>query len=267
MFVPAGSWHDPGMIAISADTPALARDLQQMTGLPLMSEAGSASYLLHAASTRIELRSLQAPRTAPLYVDFVEGANRHRRLYGGGKGQAIARAVGLKKLRKPHIADLTAGLGRDAFVLAALGCDVTLVERSPVVHVLLQDGLDRALQSDDASVREIVSRMQLFQGDSLEWLASQEEWFDVITLDPMFPERRKSALVRKEMRFFHDLIGSDSDTAALLDLARSHCKHRVVVKRPARAAALGGHEPSFSIAGKSTRFDIYLAATQQSGEQ
>lgn len=252
------------MIAISADNPDLARDLQQLTGLPLLSDVGSASYLLHAGSHRIEMRSLEEPRTEPLYVDFVGGENRHRRLYGGGKGQAIARAVGLKKLRSPRVADLTAGLGRDAFVLAALGCDVTLVERSPVVHVLLQDGLNRALGSDDVSVREIVSRMHLVHADSLEWLDAQEERFDVITLDPMFPERRKSALVRKEMRFFHDLVGSDSDATGLLDLARSRCRHRVVVKRPARAGFLGDRKPAFSIAGKSTRFDIYLAAMQQS---
>ncbi|MDX1344828.1 MAG: class I SAM-dependent methyltransferase [Sedimenticolaceae bacterium] len=255
------------MIAISADNSSLARDLQQLTGLPLLSEIESASYLLHAGSERIEIRSLQEPSTAPLYVDFVEGENRHRRLYGGGRGQAIARAVGLKKLRKPRIADLTAGLGRDAFVLASLGCDVTLVERSPVIHLLLQDGLHRALQSDDDAVREIVSRMHLVHADSLQWLDSQEESFDVILLDPMFPERRKSALVRKEMRFFHDLVGSDSDTAGLLELARSRCKHRVVVKRPARATFLGGHKPSFSITGKSTRFDIYLAAMQQPVER
>ncbi len=255
------------MIAISAENPALARDLQQLTGLPLLSDVQSAIYLLHAGSTRIEIRSLQEPRTAPLYVDFVEGENRHRRLYGGGKGQAIARAVGLKKLRNPRVADLTAGLGRDAFVLAALGCDVTLVERSPVIHLLLQDGLNRALQSDDANVREIVARMHLVHADSREWIGTQEESFDVIMLDPMFPGRRKSALVRKEMRFFHDIVGSDSDAAGLVDLACTRCRHRVVVKRPARATFLGGHKPSFSIAGKSTRFDIYLAAMQQPVER
>ena len=255
------------MIAISADNPALARNLQKLTGLPLLSEVESASYLLHAGSERIEIRSLQEPRTEPLYVDFVAGANRHRRLYGGGRGQAIARAVGLKKLRKPRIADLTAGLGRDAFVLASLGCHMTLVERSAVVHVLLQDGLHHALQSDDDNVREIVSRMHLVHADSLEWLDSLEERFDVIMLDPMFPERRKSALARKEMRFFHDLVGSDSDAAGLLALALARCKHRVVVKRPARAAFLGDQNPSFSIAGKSTRFDIYLAAMQQPVER
>ena len=157
---------------------------------------------------------------------------------------------------------MTAGLGRDAFVLASLGCAVTLVERSPVVHALLHDGLERARCCDDAAVREIVSRMRLVHADSREWLALQGRAFDVIYLDPMFPERRKSALVRKEMRIFQELVGEDQDAAALLEPTRAHCRSRVVVKRPSRAPFLGGCSPSWSVNGKSTRFDIYLAATQ-----
>ena len=255
------------MIAITADNPGLARELQQQTGLPLMATDITADYLLHAGESRVELRSLMEPGAGPLYVDFVEGANRHRRLYGGGKGQAIARAAGLGKLRAPIVADLTAGLGRDAFVLASLGCDVTLVERSAIVHALLRDGLERARNAGDATVRQIAARMHLFHADSMEWLASREVSFDVITLDPMFPGRSKSALVRKEMRFFHGLVGSDEDADTVLDLARTRCRHRVVVKRPAKAAALGDRRPAFSIDGKSTRFDVYLAAPQHAVER
>ena len=255
------------MIAITADNPGLARELQQQTGLPLMARDIDADYLLHAGESRVELRSLTQPGAGALYVDFIEGANRHRRLYGGGKGQAIARAAGLGKLRAPRVADLTAGLGRDAFVLATLGCHMTLVERSVIVHALLRDGLERARNSDDATVRQIAARMQLFHADSMEWLASREVSFDVITLDPMFPGRSKSALVRKEMRFFHGLVGGDEDADALLDLARTRCRHRVVVKRPAKAAPLGDGKPAFSIDGKSTRFDVYLAAPQHAAER
>ena len=260
--VAPASWQNYRMIAITADNPGLARELAQQTGLPLMATDITADYLLHAGESRVELRSLTEPGAGPLYVDFVGGANRHRRLYGGGKGQAIARAAGLRKLRAPRVADLTAGLGRDAFVLASLGCDVTLVERSAIVHALLRDGLDRARNSDDATVRQIAARMHLFHADSMEWLAGHDASFDVITLDPMFPGRSKSALVRKEMRFFHGLVGRDKDADALLDLARTRCQHRVVVKRPAKAAALGDSRPAFSIDGKSTRFDVYLAAPQ-----
>ena len=134
------------MIALSADTPELAARLQQQTGLPMAADVGQADYLLYAKAGRVELRSCKEPAMQPLFVDFVEGASRHRRLHGGGRGQAIAKAVGLGKLRTPAVADLTAGLGRDAFVLATLGCSVTLVERSPVVHALLCDGLNGEFQ-------------------------------------------------------------------------------------------------------------------------
>ena len=99
-------------------------------------------------------------------MDFVEGAVAHRRKFGGGRGQSIAKAVGLKSGAMPTVVDATAGLGRDAFVLASLGCKVTLIERSPVVAALLQDGLARAAQ--DPEIGPWVSeRMHLLQG--LRW--------------------------------------------------------------------------------------------------
>lgn len=250
------------MIAITADTPELAKRLQQQTGLPMQCDAPDADYHLHAGQSRLELRSCRDPATTPLFVDFVEGASRHRRLYGGGKGQAIARAVGLKKLGKPDVADLTAGLGRDAFVLASLGCRVIMVERSPVVHALLRDGLKRALACDDASVSEIASRMSLVHADGLDWLAGQGDAIDVVYLDPMFPERRKSAKVKKAMRFFHDIVGDDRDADSLLEPARLASRRRVVVKRPAKAPYLCDRQPAWSVDGKSTRFDLYIAASQ-----
>jgi 16S rRNA (guanine1516-N2)-methyltransferase len=246
------------MIAITAESPDQALQLQQTTGLPLLSEVAGAEYLLNQTEERIELRSNIDPSLKPVYVDFIKGKNRHRRIYGGGKGQDIAKAVGLKKLKNPTVADLTAGLGRDAFVLASLGCDVTLVERSPVVHALLQDALRRAHNCGDEEILTIVASMHLVRADALEWLAVKGGGFDVIYLDPMFPERTKSALVKKEMRFFHDIVGEDMDADLLLDPARAHCRHRVVVKRPAGAPSLDGQSPAYFVGGKSTRFDVYL---------
>jgi 16S rRNA (guanine1516-N2)-methyltransferase len=97
-----------------------------------------------------------------ILVDFVTGANHHRRLHGGGRGQSVAKAIGLKAGNIiPTVLDCTAGLARDAFVLASLGCNMQLCERSPLVHLLLQDGLMRAGASDDLKLREIIERMQL----------------------------------------------------------------------------------------------------------
>ena len=154
--------------------------------------------------------------------------------------------------------DATGGLGRDAFVLASLGCTVTVVERSPVVAALLKDGLKRA--EADQEVSAIARRIKLVQGDSqalLPLFSKQEESIDVVYLDPMFPHREKSALVKKEMRLFQSLLGADADANELLQPALGLAKYRVVVKRPKGAPDLGLRTPSYRLEGKACRYDVY----------
>lgn len=224
-------------------------------------------YQLVQTPTRLELHDTQDSKIGPVYVDFVEGKAQHRRKFGGGKGQDIAKAIGLHKFRNPYVIDATAGLGRESFVLATLGCTVTLLERSPIVHALLQDGLKHAQESGDSEIQTIAARMTLHHASAHEWLPtlSDNSLPDVIYLDPMFPERQKSALVQKEMRFFHEVVGEDPDSAELLDIACQSAKHRVVVKRPRHAPELAGCKPAFVIHGKAVRYDVYLgkATTQE----
>lgn len=223
----------------------------------LVGKDADADYFLDITSDCVQLRSAHEPGMHPLYVDFVEGAANHRRLYGGGKGQLIARAVGVQGKRKPSVIDATAGLGQDAFVLATLGCNVTLIERNAVVHALLQDGLRRAREAAD--VADIITHMQLADGNATQ-LLPQLPPADIIYLDPMFPERQKSALVKKAMRFFHDIVGEDEDAANLLPLARQYARHRVVVKRPLHAPFLADATATYQLKGKAMRYDIYVNA-------
>lgn len=207
---------------------------------------------------QLVLRSTELVKQGDILVDFASGAATYRRKFGGGKSEAIAKAVGLSKKAGLTVIDATAGLGRDALVLASLGAHVTLVERNPAVAMLLWDGLRRAQL--DAEVSDwLPERMQLvFQSaaDALTTLPSP----DVVYLDPMFPAREKSAAVKKEMRAFHDLVGADTDADALLALAYRLASKRVVVKRPGYAEYLAGQKPSMSIEGKNNRFDVYVKA-------
>lgn len=223
-----------------------------------ISAADPDQYQLFLTCHHLELRSPEALRFKPLYVEFLEGKAAHRLRFGGGRGQSIARACGLKGGFTPTILDLTAGLGRDAFVLASLGCTVTMVERNPVIAALLEDGIARAEQDSDigAWVKE---RLRLVHTSAKDYLSRTQEEFDVIYLDPMFPDRNKSASVKKEMQVFHDIVGSDSDSAKLLGMAMRHAGRRVVVKRPRLAPTIDGQKPPASIEGKSTRFDLYPA--------
>ncbi len=187
-------------------------------------------------------------------VDFASGAVDHRRKFGGGAGQMIAKAVGIKRSRPLTVLDATAGLGRDAFVIASLGCFVLLQERQAVVAALLSDGLERAKQSADTELAKIAERMTLCSTDSTCIMPKA----DVIYLDPMFPERTKSASVKKEMSLFHDIVGGDEDADNLLKIACEKATYRVAVKRPRKAPFLAGQAPSFQLEGKTSRYDVYV---------
>jgi 16S rRNA (guanine1516-N2)-methyltransferase len=224
----------------------------------------SGSFLLCMTEQGLVLQATGKKAPGPIMVDFVHGANAHRRQFGGGKGQMIAKAIGLKGTYKPHVLDVTAGLGQDGFVLATLGCQVTLVERSPVVYPLLADGLSRAQLVIDGELLDVVNRLQVKHSHSIDYLHRLEEPVDVIYLDPMFPERKSKAEVNKSMKAFHALVGEDNDAGELLLAALNKATYRVVVKRPRKAPTISEQypeldlpKPSLVFEGKSTRFDVY----------
>ena len=216
----------------------------------------NALMALVMTSTHLELRKRDEPKLGGIFVDFVSGAMAHRRRFGGGRGEAVAKAVGVKGDYLPDVVDATAGLGRDAFVLAAVGCRVRMLERHPVVAALLEDGLQRGYQDAEIGgwLRE---RLTLLHVSSLTALNDITPQPDVVYLDPMYPHRQKSALVKKEMRVFQSLVGADEDADALLEPARRLAKKRIVVKRPDYAPPLAGVATQSAVATKSHRFDIY----------
>ncbi|WP_372034853.1 class I SAM-dependent methyltransferase [Shewanella sp. 10N.286.45.A1] len=229
--------------------------------------SNDAEFELRFEHNTLSLYKRDEPKLDGISVDFVSGAVAHRRKFGGGRGQSIAKAVGLKQGITPTVVDGTAGLGRDAFVLASLGCKVIMVERHPVVAALLEDGLRRAYE--DSEIGDwMQQRMSLFHGSSIDALAdaaaASGAEIDVVYLDPMYPHREKSALVKKEMRVFQTLVGADLDADGLLKPARALATKRVVVKRPDYAEDLDGVKPSMVLAQKKNRFDVYVKAAMTS---
>lgn len=254
-------------IQLICEQPSRAEELALLAQRWGLIVSQDSDFALVLTEQRLELRKLDEPKLGGIYVDLVGGAVAHRRKFGGGKGQAIAKAAGLNKGVTPTIVDGTAGLGRDAFVLASLGCKVHMVERNPVVAALLDDGLARAKQ--DPEIGEWVSeRMSLVHASSLDALneLAQGSRFikpDVVYLDPMYPHpehKKKSALVKKEMRVFQSLVGADNDADGLLAPALALAAKRVVVKRPDYAPWLDEQKPSMVIETKKNRFDVYVNA-------
>lgn len=215
-------------------------------------------FLLQFTHDRLQLLQPGDNVPGPIWVDFVAGKAAYRRQQGEGCRSPLARAVGFKADFIPTVIDGTAGLGQDALVLATLGCQVTLVEQSPIIHALLEDGLRRGKESPQTA--DIIQRMSLAGADTITYLQQLPDAArpDAIYLDPMYPHRGKKALSKKEMQTFQKLLGPDQQGTALLQIARETARRRVAVKRPRKAPFLGDQAPSFQISGVKTRYDVYL---------
>lgn len=249
-----------GVAPESREQSEAAAELANRLALPLRQPGDESSpLLLVVTASRLELRQTGPLASGPTYVDFLEGKADFRRRYGSSRDEGVVRAVASKRNRTPTVLDATGGLGRDGFVLAAHGCRVTLVERQPVINALLADGLARAAR--DEKVGPIIrERLRLLGGDSRTVMRElpEAERPEVVYLDPMYPHRDTTALVKKEMVALRMLAGPDQDSAELLAAARACATRRVVVKRPAGAEPLAGLPPDLVQTSGSHRFDIYL---------
>ena len=191
--------------------------------------------------------------------DFSEMLPRLR--YNNLTHELLVKAAKLKDMdrgtgRYPVILDATAGMGQDSLLLAAAGFEVEMYEQNPVIAALLADCLKRAGQ--DPNLEKIVCRMHLHERDSIEALRNLKESPDVIYLDPMFPERQKSALVKKKFQLLHLLEMPCRDEETLFRAAVNARPFKLVVKRPLKGPRLAGITPGYSLTGKAIRYDCFV---------
>ena len=170
--------------------------------------------------------------------------------------ELLVRAARVRGVASPAVIDATAGLGEDSLLLAAAGFSVTMFEKDPVIASLLRDALERA--SNEPQLTKVVSRMRLVEGDSVVGLRELGFAPDVVFLDPMFPERTKSAAVKKKFQLLHLLERPCDNERELLEAALAARPRKVVVKRPPKGPALAGARPSHSLAGKAVRYDVIV---------
>jgi len=162
----------------------------------------------------------------------------------------------MKGGKNPTVVDATAGLGGDAFLLASLGAAVTMIERSPDMHRLLEEGLANA-RAAGGDIADVTRRMTLLYGDGRDLLPGLSP--EVVLVDPMHPPRKKSALVKSEMRLIREIVGENDDAVELMMVALATAGNRVVLKWPRRAEPMGGIGiPSHRITGKTTRYDVFM---------
>lgn len=238
------------VVATSPSTRATARELAARLGVPVAARAGSpaGAVVLEVGEDGLALRLAGGP-VVRARTDLLTGPR-------SGGADPLYRAV---LAGATDVIDATAGLGADAFHLAARGVTVTMVERSAVVAALLDDALVRAAAGAyGASARDSARNLTLVMGDARAVLPSVRA--GVVLLDPMFPTSAKSATPKKGMRLFRELLHDSpglEEQEALLRAARMCATRRVVVKRSLRAAQLADVVPSGSLAGRTVRFDLY----------
>ena len=178
----------------------------------------------------------------------------HRVTNGRLQHEMLAKAVKTDQENLKAV-DATAGMGEDSLLLAACGYQVTLYEQNPVIAILLKDALRRAKKN--TVLKDIVSRMQLVEGDSIEHLNKRLDPVDVIYLDPMFPGRQKSGLINKKLQLIQKLEPPCSEETALFDAAMAAQPSKIIVKRPLKSPYLDERVPSYSLKGKAIRYDCY----------
>lgn len=172
----------------------------------------------------------------------------------------LVKAGRIKNMTSPVALDATAGLGEDSLLLAAAGFRVHLFEYNPVIAALLQDSMERGMEIPE--LQESILRMTLHIADSIQALRNPEEAIgevpDLVLLDPMFPERQKSALVKKKFQLLQQLESPCMEEEELLHAALESGTGKILIKRPHKGPHLAGRKPSYSIAGKAIRYDCIV---------
>lgn len=226
--------------------------LAERFGIRIASAETPDRWQLVPSANRIELRAPQQLGGSSLRLDPQSG-QLGQRLRTSRPNDPLPRACGLHRRTSPtSLLDATAGLGRDAMVLADLGVHVVATERIPALAFLLADTAQHVRWRGSLTV---------VAGSAESWLGTCDPTArpHVVYLDPMFSDPGK-AQVKKEMQICRLLAGPPEDPKPLFELARAVARERVVVKRH------HGEEPiaegrSFQVDGERIRFDVYLTAS------
>ncbi len=257
--------------ALFLDARVVPPDEVVALGLPLLPVGEPQNGLvLVCDENRLRLELREGKRRTRLVIDFSSGALQYRAKLHLARSEMLVRACAVPNAMPNdggtpwRIVDATAGLGRDAFLLGMCGADVTLLERNPVLALLLENALQAFGGTKDSSL----PRLHLIAQDAVPYLRalSGAARSQVVYCDPMFPPRKKSAAVSGEMQILHRLVGDTPDTGDLIAAALHAATHRVVVKRPLRAeplraTGLAHIHPNYALEGRASRFDVYLIET------
>ena len=142
--------------------------------------------------------------------------------------------------------DCTAGYGRDGYILRSMGFNVTMIENSPIISLLLNDALKKLKLSD----------FIMYHGNSYDYLSHSEKYYDYIYIDFMFNKLKKNSLSSKNDETLKLISFQENDKNNIIRLAIKKSNSRVVVKEPKNSLS-NILKPEYTIKTKLLNFNIY----------
>jgi 16S rRNA (guanine1516-N2)-methyltransferase len=190
--------------------------------------------------------ALSCEDLSPFQIDLNKKWQYHRSFFQKNSifKDPLCKALGFKNSSQLEpVTDLTCGAMNDTLLMASYGVKVYAYERHPVIAALIIN----ALKNSQEKIKEMVD----FQYGEVKEFRTKIAYFD-----PMYSEKNKKTAPKKEMQIFRKLLSADDDAKAFALSVAKKVK-RLVVKRSNKAGYLL-ENPSHSIHGKSTRYDVYL---------
>ena len=195
------------------------------------------------------------PSALQLSVNFMDSALRARKRQFQPRKELLLRALGTNR-PLPRLVDATAGLGRESFLLATYGFEVEAWEKNPYLYVLLSLAAEQLFAHLGLAMEQ--RRLHFRFGDSEKFLLSQApELHPLVYFDPMFPEGKKSAQVKKNMQVLQQLDLSSADPLASLHRLKAHGLAKIVIKRPRAVPILDTALCSRYYENDTLRFEVY----------
>ena len=159
-----------GVVAASLSDRLRAGEIAQQFDVPLLDSSirsrdlkeGHGVLQLNQGILSVRLTGRGVP--GAVSIDFADKSMANRRR--AGHNELLGKAVGWKQVHAPAVLDATGGYGRDAFLLADLGCNVTVCERDPIMALMFHEALSRAAASCDDWLVSVTAKMRLVPSDA-----------------------------------------------------------------------------------------------------
>lgn len=189
---------------------ALLEELSKLNFVKLIKFEKQSQYVLSFKQDRLVVLF---ENQKPILVDFLDPALK-KYLGHMSKKNIFGKALALKH-DPTQLIDLTAGFGKDSFVVSKFFSKVIWVERNPIVYFLLQDGLKRLL----IEYPNLTDKFELVLSESSDFLKTlkdknsnliekQSLQESVIYFDFMFTDKKSKS--NKDMIFLKHITAFDN---------------------------------------------------------